>query len=128
MERVIELPLKTPLELRIVEVPRVQVEVIGVDRNALVLELDDDLDAFALGARVEIKQRMLVEPQLGEHAIKPNTFTHTQIVEDRAISVLLRVYRVYVAESEIMPPRLRGGAWGHPGNVQARGLKSRLTI
>src|SRR5579864_4313747 len=21
-----------------------------------------------------------------------------------------------------MPPRLRGGAWGHPGNVQARGL------
>src|SRR5271166_4749257 len=23
---------------------------------------------------------------------------------------------------EIMPPRLRGGAWGHPGNVQARGL------
>ncbi len=23
---------------------------------------------------------------------------------------------------KIMPPRLRGGAWGHPGNVQARGL------
>jgi hypothetical protein len=26
------------------------------------------------------------------------------------------------ADGRIMPPRLRGGAWGHPGNVQARGL------
>src|ERR1700690_4654733 len=26
-----------------------------------------------------------------------------------------------------MPPRLRGGAWGHPGNVQARGLNPALT-
>jgi len=27
-----------------------------------------------------------------------------------------------MAKFKIMPPRLRGGAWGHPGNVQARGL------
>ena len=65
VQRVIELPLKAPLELRIVEIPRMQVEVIGVDRNALVLELDDDFDALAFVARIEVEQRMLVQPKLG---------------------------------------------------------------
>ena len=53
MQRVIELALETPLELRSVEVPRMQVEVVGVHRNDFIFELDDDLDAVAFGPRGE---------------------------------------------------------------------------
>src|SRR5579872_6743086 len=53
MQSVVKLALKTPFELRIVEIPRMQVEVISVDRNALILELDDDLNSVAFRARGE---------------------------------------------------------------------------
>src|SRR5580765_2727158 len=64
VERVIQLSLKAPFELRIVEVARVQVKVIGVDRNTLVLELDDDLNAIALVSCGEVQQWMLVQTEL----------------------------------------------------------------
>lgn len=70
VERVIELALESPFELRVVEVARMQVEVVGVDGNGFVLELNDDLDAFAFGAGVEGQERMFVEAELGKDAVK----------------------------------------------------------
>src|SRR5579872_5639549 len=85
MQRVVELSLEGPFELRIVEVPRMKVEVIGMNRNALVLELDDDLDAIALGARRKVQQRMLIQPQLREHALETRTigFRHRKDCKGR---------------------------------------------
>lgn len=64
MQGIVKLPLEAPLELRIVEIPGMQVEVVRVNRNALIFELDDDFDPVALGAGREIQQRMFVEAKL----------------------------------------------------------------
>src|SRR5437879_463105 len=61
VERVIELPLEAPLKLRIVEVPRMQIEIVRMHRNAFILEPDDDFHAVAFRARRESQQRMFVE-------------------------------------------------------------------
>src|SRR5579864_2267928 len=55
VQRVVKLPLKAPLKLRIVKVPRMQIKVIRVNRHTLILELDDDLHAITLGARREVQ-------------------------------------------------------------------------
>jgi hypothetical protein len=65
-----ELALEAPFELRVVEVARVQVEIVGVDWNRFVFELDDDLDAFAFGAGGKAQQWMLVEEELSEDAVE----------------------------------------------------------
>ena len=70
VQRVVELALEAPFELRVVEVARVQVEIIRVHRDRGVFELDDDFHAFALGARGEVQQRMLVEAELGEDSVE----------------------------------------------------------
>src|SRR5579863_4120124 len=63
-----KLALEAPFELRVVEVARVQVEIVCVDGDGFVFELDDDLDAFALGAGGEIQQWMFIETKLRQHS------------------------------------------------------------
>jgi hypothetical protein len=70
VEGVVELALETPFELRVVEVAGMQIEIICVDGERGLFELNDDLDAFALGARGEIQQGMFVEKQLRLHAVQ----------------------------------------------------------
>lgn len=70
MQRVVELTLKSPFELRVVEIAGMQNETISVDGNGGILELDDDFDSFAFGMRREVKQGMLVKAQLGKDAIE----------------------------------------------------------
>ena len=70
MQRVIKLPLEAPLKLRIIEISRMQVEVVGMHRNALVLELDDDFDAIALRVSGEVQKGMFVKPKLRENAVQ----------------------------------------------------------
>ena len=71
MQAVIELPLESPLELRMIEVAGMKFEVVGVHWNRRVPELDDDFDRLALGASREIKQGVLVEFQLSQNTFKP---------------------------------------------------------
>jgi len=61
MQAVVELTLEGPLELRMIEVARVQIKIVSVYRNVRILELDDDLNAITLGPRMESQQRMFVE-------------------------------------------------------------------
>ena len=63
-----ELALEGPLELRIVEIARVQLEVVSVNRRIGEPWTDDDFDRFALGAGIELDERVLVEAKLLLHA------------------------------------------------------------
>jgi hypothetical protein len=87
VERVEELALEAPLELRIVEVAGVEVEVVGVDGDGGVLELDDDLDAFSFGAGGEVEEGMFVKAELGEDAVEAGVgdFRHRGIVKQRVV-------------------------------------------
>ena len=49
-----------------------QIEIVSVHRNRFILELDDDLDPFALAPRREVQQRVFVQPQLRKHALQAN--------------------------------------------------------
>jgi hypothetical protein len=71
VQTVIELALESPLELRVVEVPGMKFEVIGMNWNRWIPELDHDLHGLALGAGRKIKQRVFVESQLRQNALKP---------------------------------------------------------
>jgi hypothetical protein len=86
MQRVVELTLKSPFELRVVEIAGVQNEIISVDGNGGILELDDDFDSFAFGTRREVKQGMLVKAQLEKDAIEARGggFGHRKIVKQIA--------------------------------------------
>ena len=50
MQCVVELALKAPLELRVVEIARMQIEIIRMNRNCGVFKLDNDFHRVALGA------------------------------------------------------------------------------
>ena len=101
MQTVIELALESPLEVAMVKVARMQLEVIGVDLHRRILELDDDLDALALGARAKVHERMLVARELLEDAPQPRIDTrpgHT--------AILLAVHRM--ERSGLTPRRGQG--------------------
>jgi hypothetical protein len=70
VQAVIKLALEGPLELRVIEVPRVKIEIIRMNFDAGIFEGDDDLDAVTLFACVEVQQWMLVKVQLIEDALQ----------------------------------------------------------
>ena len=82
MQRVIKLALKAPFEVGMVEVARMKIEVIRMNRNRCVFELDDDFHALALGASRKIQQRMFVQAKLGDYAVETaiRSFGHARIL------------------------------------------------
>jgi hypothetical protein len=83
---VVELALKTPFELRVVEVAGMEIEIIGVHRNRGVFEFDDYFNAIALGSGREVQQRVLVEAQLGQDSIEARgSFRHREIVKQSGV-------------------------------------------
>src|SRR3990167_6064389 len=56
VQAVVELPLEVPAELRVVNLPRPQGELVDVDGRRGVLEADLDGDVLALGPRAEGKE------------------------------------------------------------------------
>src|SRR4051794_30327281 len=83
VQRVIKLPLEAPLELRIVQISRMEIEIVRMHWNAVILELDDDLHALVLRACREGQQRMLIQAQLREYAVQSwlSGFAHVRIVK-----------------------------------------------
>ena len=53
-----------------VQIAGMQFEIIGMYRNIGILELDDDLDAFALVASGKIEQGVFIEAELGKYTIQ----------------------------------------------------------
>jgi len=70
VQAVKELTLKGPLKLRVVEVPGMQLEIIGMHGSVGVFELDDDFHRFAFGARVEVQQWVFVKSELMQDAVE----------------------------------------------------------
>lgn len=62
VQAVKDLPLESPFELRIIEIARMQVEVVGVERRLSKPWTNDEFDSFSLFSSVEHDQRMLVKP------------------------------------------------------------------
>ena len=60
-----------------------QIKVIRVHRHTLILELDDDLDAIALGARREVQEWMFVQTKLCGNAVETGicAIVHSRIVK-----------------------------------------------
>lgn len=84
MKAIVKLPLEAPLELRVLQIARMQLEVIGVYLYRRILEANDDLDGFALRACVESQQRMLVKTQLPQHSLQSGvSIGHVLIVSVR---------------------------------------------
>lgn len=83
VQRIVKLPLKTPLELGVVEVAGMEIEIVGVHRDGSVFELNDELNSLALGARGKVQKRMLVEFKLSEDSIEASSggFGHYGIVK-----------------------------------------------
>jgi hypothetical protein len=61
VQAVVELPLQSPLELRVVQVARMKIEVVSVHRHRRILELDDQFDAITLSSGGELQQGMLIK-------------------------------------------------------------------
>jgi len=80
VQAVEELALEGPLELRVVEIARVQVVIVGVDLGLGESRAEDHLDAVALRPRAERHQRMLIELELIEH-LRKSVRGHDGIVE-----------------------------------------------
>ncbi len=64
MQTVEDLPLERPFKLSIVEVPGMQLEVVGMNRRLVETWTNDDFDGLALGPSIELDQRMLVKAKL----------------------------------------------------------------
>ena len=84
MQSIKELPLKAPFQLWMIEIAWVQLEIVRVHGNGFIFEFDDDLDAFALGARGEVQERVFVEAQLSEDAVETRVgrFGHLAILAE----------------------------------------------
>jgi hypothetical protein len=82
MQAVKQLALKSPFKLRMVQISWMKLEIVGMYGDVRILELDDDLHAFALAARGEVEQRVLVEAKLGKHAVEASVsrFRHGMIL------------------------------------------------
>jgi len=55
VQTIVELALEAPFKLRMIQVARVQLKIVGMHRDDRVLELDNDFHRFALGAGIEIE-------------------------------------------------------------------------
>ena len=82
VQGIVELALKAPFKLSIVEVTRVHIKIISVHRHGWIFELNNYFHTISLGARRKIQQRMLVKAELIENAIQASidSFGHNAIV------------------------------------------------
>ena len=64
VQGVVELALEAPLKLRVVEIAWVQIKIVGVHRNAFILELDNNLNPFIFRTCRKNQEWMLVQPKL----------------------------------------------------------------
>ncbi len=96
MQAIIELALKSPLKLRMIQIPGMQFEVISMHGHGPILELNDDLDRLAFGTGGEIQQRMFVELQLRPNTVQAGLtgFTHEEIVVESVFDPCCKVIRI----------------------------------
>ena len=82
VQAVEELALEGPLELRIIQIARMKVVIVGMYFGLSEARAENDLDAVTLRTRAELHQRMLIQLQLIKH-LGEAVGGHTGIVEER---------------------------------------------
>ena len=103
MQRIEKLALEAPLELRMVEVARMKIEIVSVYGDGFIFELDDDFDAFALGAGGKVKKGVFVKAKLGEDAFEAvQSIGHGNIVQIYDVAMPDRSYQTRQAFSGTM--------------------------
>ena len=65
VQAVVELALEGPGELRVFDVARVELELVGVHAERAVLEVNGKLDGLSLEPGAQLEQGVLVLGQLG---------------------------------------------------------------
>jgi hypothetical protein len=70
MQAVIQLSLELPLELWVIEISRMEFEVVRVYGNRRVTEIDSNFNPFAPGVRRKIQQGMLIECKLLKNTLQ----------------------------------------------------------
>ena len=88
MQAIVKLPLKFPFELRVVEIPRMKFEVIGMHRNGRIFEIYEHLHAITFRVRSKLQQRVFVKPQLRKNAFEPQVgwIVHMMILTGVAVN------------------------------------------
>src|SRR5271169_5128902 len=81
VQAVEDLALEGPLKLRVVDIARMQLEVVGMYRRIGESRPEDDFNGLALGAGVELDQWVLVEPELLLDA-RQTVSGHAKIVDE----------------------------------------------
>ncbi len=61
MQTVIELALKAPFKLRVVQIAGMKLKIVSMYGNVRILEFDDDFHRLTLSTCIEIEQGMLVK-------------------------------------------------------------------
>jgi hypothetical protein len=82
MQAIVKLPLKSPLELRMVEIPRMNVEDVGMHRDRGLLEIDCNFYPLSLRLRAEDEQGVFVKAKLVENTLQARV-GHVEIVMKR---------------------------------------------
>jgi len=82
MQAIVKLPLKSPLKLRVVEIPRMNVKDVRVHRDRRLLELDCNFYPFSLRLRAEDEQGVFVKAELVENTLQARV-GHVEIVMKR---------------------------------------------
>jgi len=103
VQTVVELTLKRPLKLGMVEIPRVEFKIIGMYGNRRIFKLYENFDAFAFSPCREIEQRMFVELQLRKNPFESRVrrIRHTTIL---SVVLKMRVERSSTGESVDIRP------------------------
>jgi len=85
VQAIIELPLEGPFELRMIQVTRMELEVVGMHGDTRILELNDDFHSLAFSLSGKIEQRVLIQPELGKNAIQSGIAygRHASILTER---------------------------------------------
>ncbi len=117
MQAVVKLALKRPLELGMIEIARMESEVVGMHRNWRILELNYDFYPITVFTSSKIEQGVLIKTELGEDTIKTGAgrSSHQEIVKELRLTTLLtEEYELFVTQcfDGIEPCCLDGGQ--HP--------------
>src|ERR1039458_4098115 len=70
VQAVVELALKMPRELRMIEVARMNWEHVGLTRDGRILRIEQTFDHAVVFARGKAEQGMIVEPQMIENFLQ----------------------------------------------------------
>ena len=58
VQAIVKLALKCPCKLRMLEIARMQIEVVSVNGNGHIFGIDNELNSAFVSARREVEQRM----------------------------------------------------------------------